>query len=204
MQLSVRRWHVSSLRTVVLWLCAKVQRRAEEESANHMKTTFKKIAILVSICTLTALGRAIAAGQATTTTYDDTEFKQGELSLSPFGTYVDKAGGKWGAGAALTYYVLQNVGIGASTYWTELKGTFFDNVEAEGYFRLPLFKSIAPYAVGGVGYQFDRRYWFETIGVGVDFRAFKRFDAFSDVQWRIANNSTKNGAFLRVGVRYTF
>src|SRR5262249_4363197 len=126
---------------VILWLRLKVQRRAEEESANDMKRTFKNIAILASIWTITALDQAIAAGQATTTTYDDTEFHQGELSLSPFGTYVDQAGGKWGAGAALTYYLLQNVGIGASTYWTELKGTFFDNVEAEGYFRLPLFKS---------------------------------------------------------------
>jgi hypothetical protein len=130
-------------------------------------------------------------------------FNKGELNISPFATYVNQTGGKWGAGAALTYFIQENIGLGAATYWTDLGGTLFDNVEAEGYFRLPILKVVAPYAVGSVGYQFDHRYWFETIGAGVDFRPFKNIDAFSDLQYRIANSSALNGVFLRVGVRFT-
>jgi hypothetical protein len=131
------------------------------------------------------------------------KFNKGEWLLSPFGAYVDQAGGKWGAGLAATYYITDMIGIGGATYWTETGGTFFDNAEFEGYFRIPLFKRIAPYGLASIGYQFDRDYWFETIGVGADFRLFKRLDAFGDFQWRIADSShSGNGAFLRLGVRF--
>jgi hypothetical protein len=134
----------------------------------------------------------------------DFRFHKSELDFSGFGAYTDQAGGKWGAGAAATYYITERIGLGAATYWTETRGTFFDNAEAEGYFRFPVFKIIAPYAVGSVGYQFDRKYWFETVGGGVDFRPFKRLSAFSDIQYRISNNHDKSpgGPFLRIGARF--
>jgi hypothetical protein len=130
-----------------------------------------------------------------------------ELDLSAFGAYVDKLpGSKWGGGAALTFYPIKNIGIGASTYITDNKGTFFDNVEGEGYFRLPLLKIVAPYVVGGVGYQFDHDYVFETVGLGIDFRPFKNISAFGDAQYRISNKHeiTENGAFVRLGLRFAF
>ena len=99
---------------------------------------------------------------------------------------------------------MENVGVGGSTYWTDLEGTFIDNFEAEGYFRIPIFKRIAPYAVGGLGYQFDHDYWFETLGVGVDFRVFKRITAFSDIQYRFVNSSSRDGALIRLGARFSF
>jgi hypothetical protein len=161
--------------------------------------------------TLCAMGLgviAVLSQVATLTAADEEEsrFQKGEKDVSAFGAYIDQAGGKWAAGAALTYFITDKIGVGGSTYWTETGGTFFDNAEAEGYFRLPLFNRLAPYAVGGVGYQFDRHYWFETIGAGLDFRAFKRWDAFSDVQYRISNSSGKShdGAFVRLGVRFSF
>lgn len=130
------------------------------------------------------------------------EFAKGEFNLSPFGTYVDQAGGRWGAGVAGTYFLTDKIGIGAATYWTDTGGTFFDNLIFEGYFRLPL-KRVAPYAVAALGYQFDHTYWFETIGGGIDFRAFKRLDAFADLQWRFANSDKSgNGALLRFGLRF--
>jgi hypothetical protein len=135
---------------------------------------------------------------------EDARFHRGEWDLSPFATYVDKTGGKWGAGAAVTWFPLENVGIGAATYWTDSKGTFFDNAEVEGYFRLPLLRVVAPYAVASVGYQFEHDYWFETIGGGVDFRPFKNLAAFADAQFRIANDSNRNGAFVRLGARLSF
>lgn len=173
-----------------------------------MKRPTKTISALLTLVLVTVLGQAIVQAQTNTTTTSASEpdeglqFQKGEFNISPFGTYVDQVGGKWGAGVAGTYFITDKLGVGAATYWTQTGGTFFDNIEFEGYFRLPL-KRIAPYGVASLGYQFDRSYWFETIGAGVDFRAFKRLDAFADVQWRIANTSISgNGAFLRVGVRF--
>ena len=165
----------------------------------------KYLACLGVMAALGALAQTNTTAQTASSSGDeDIRFKQGEFDFSPFATYTDQTGGKWGAGAAVTYFLLRNVGIGAATYWTQLGGTVFDNVEFEGYFRIPVFERIAPYAVASVGYQFDRDYWFETLGGGVDFRAFKKLTAFSDLQWRIANSSASNGAFLRLGVRLTF
>src|SRR5215470_15825750 len=85
---------------------------------------------------------------------DDSRFRAGEWDVSPFATYVDKEGDKWGVGASLTYYLNQYFGFGASTYWTDFGGTFFDNVAGEGYLRITIFKSLAPYGVESIGYQF--------------------------------------------------
>ena len=131
---------------------------------------------------------------------EEMRFHPGEFELSPFGTYIDKEGGKWGAGASLSYFITDKIGVGATTYWADFGGTFFDNLAGEAYFRLPLFKIIAPYAVGGIGYEFETQEWFETLGLGVDFRPFKNISAFGDVQYRFANDS-KDGVFLRLGVR---
>ncbi len=154
--------------------------------------------------TLTILTSFVCFSAVTALAQDeDLRFRPGEFDLSPFATYVDKTGDNWGAGAALTYFVTDKLGIGASTYWTDLGGTVFDNAAGELYFRLPLFKIVAPYAVGSVGYQFDSDEWFETLGAGIDFRPFKKISAFSDVQYRFANE-TRDGVFLRLGVRFAF
>ena len=131
---------------------------------------------------------------------EETRFRIGELEVSPFATYVDKAGDDWGVGASLTYFVTDKIGVGATTYWSDFGGTFFDNLAGEAYFRLPMLKVLAPYAVGGVGYQFDQKEWFGTLGAGVDFRPFKNISAFSDIQYRFVSE-TRDGVFLRLGVR---
>jgi len=133
----------------------------------------------------------------------DKRFHSGEIDLSPFGLYVDRAGGKWGGGAALTFYPIKNLGIGAATFMTDTKGTFFDNVQGEGYFRLPLLRIVAPYAVGSFGYQFDHDYSFETFGLGVDFRPLRNLGAFADGQYLVSNNHSKEGnsPFIRIGLR---
>src|SRR3974390_713694 len=76
-------------------------------------------------------------------------FHAGELDLSPYAVYIDKLpGSKWGGGAALTFYPIRVLGIGASSYLTNFKGTAIDNVEGEAYLRLPIGCLLAPYAVG--------------------------------------------------------
>lgn len=174
-----------------------------------MKPSKRIVTALLAVGLAATLGQGVVLAQTNTPSSnagsDQTmEFHKGEWNVSPFGAYSDQAGGKWGAGVAGTYFMTDKIGLGAATYWTDTGGTFFDNVEVESYFRFPL-KRIAPYGVVSLGYQFDRDYWFETIGVGVDFRAFKRFDAFTDFQWRIADSSRSgDGPFLRLGVRFSF
>jgi len=176
-----------------------------------MNETRRIVGYIVSLGAIAVISLSTSLGQTNTTTTSakdsdaDVRFRKGEMDLSPFGAYVDQAGGKWGAGAALTYFITDKIGICGATYWTDTGGTFFDNAIAEGYFRIPLLKIVAPYAVASIGYQFDRDYWFETIGAGADFRPFKRLNAFSDLQYRIADSSRSgNGAFLRIGLRFTF
>ena len=158
-----------------------------------------KKALIVVLSSLSLSVVSVAAQER------EPEFRKGEWQLSPFATYVDKSGDKWGVGTALTYFLTKRLGIGAATYWTDFSGTFFDNVEGEAYFRLAQFDRVAPYAVGSIGYQFDAGYWFETLGAGVDVRVFKKLTAFGDIQYRIANNSnSQDGIFLRLGARFSF
>src|SRR5262252_1694079 len=95
---------------------------------------------------------------------EEERFIVGEWDVSPFGTYVDKVNKSWGVGCSITYFVTDNIGVGGTTFWTDFGGTMFDNAAAEAYYRLPLFERFAPYAVGGVGYQFDSHEGFETFG----------------------------------------
>ena len=161
----------------------------------------KRLLSIRSSCLLAivaALSGLHATGQETAE-----RFQAGQWDLSPFATYVDKAGDNWGVGAAVTYYVTKNVGVGGSTYWTDFSGAFIDNLNAEGYFRIPIGNKVSPYAVGSVGYAFESSEWTTSIGGGVDFRFLKRISAFSDLQWRIAQD-TRDGAFLRLGARIAF
>jgi len=176
-----------------------------------MNETRKIIGYLMSAGAITLLSWSTSLAQTNTTTAatkdtdEDVRFHKGEMDVSPFGVYVDQAGGKWGAGAALTYFITDKIGIGGATYWTESGGTFFDNAEFEGYFRIPVLKVLAPYALASIGYQFDRQYWFQTFGAVVDFRPFKRIDTFIDLQWRIADSSRSgDGLFVRIGARFSF
>ena len=157
-----------------------------------MKRTLPLLAFLLLLTTLAARAQE-----------EESRFRPGEWDVSPFATYVDKSGGDWGVGAALTYFINRNIGVGATTYWTDFGGTFFDNVEGEAYYRIPLFKRLAPYAVGGVGYQFASEEWFGSLGGGLDFRAFEHLDAFSDIQYRFANE-TRDGVAIRLGLRFAF
>jgi len=153
---------------------------------------FNAVVCALGLCTLTVCGQEVAD-----------RFQAGEWDVSPFATYVDKKGGDWGLGASVTYYLTRNIGVGASTYWTDFGGTFFDNLYGEAYFRLPIGRRVSPYAVGSAGYVFENNEWSATLGGGIDFRAFKKISAFSDIQWRFVEHS-REGAFLRLGVRIAF
>ena len=158
-----------------------------------MKT---RLTLIASVLCLSAL--PVLADEA-----GDERFHPGEWEVSPFLTYVDQTGDDWGAGATVSYFLSKQFGVGATTYWTDFNGTFIDNLAAEGQFRLPLLKMLAPYAVASIGYEFETEEFFETFGGGIDFRPFKNISAFSDIQYRIANE-TQNGVMIRLGIRFNF
>ena len=132
------------------------------DSSQRNREIMKKISLL--FCTALSFVSTCALAQG------DTRFREHEWELSPFLTYVDKAGDQWGLGTSLTYFLTDRIGVGAATFWTGTGGTFIDNLAGEAYFRLPIFEALAPYAVGSFGYQFDSSEWFETLGGGLDFR----------------------------------
>ena len=158
---------------------------------------FKLSSLYVITCVL-GLSSLPLVGQET-----EERFRPGEWDLSPFATYVDKKGNDWGFGTSVTYFPIKNFGLGGSTYWADSGGALIDNLSFEAYLRLPIALTLAPYAVGSVGYDFENNERIMTLGGGVDFRVFKKLSAFSDIQWRFAKD-TKDGAFLRLGVRFSF
>jgi hypothetical protein len=189
-------------------------------------TSLLSFSSLVVLCQTTALGQPVYynSGQtnvvvqnntavvqtnvaATEETHEHDPFHAGELDLSPYAVYVDRIPGpKWGGGAALTYYPIRVLGIGASSYLTNFKGTGIDNVEGEAYLRFPMGCLIAPYGVGGAGYAFDTRNGFETVGLGLDVRPERIVGFFGDAQYRFSNNQerVKNGILVRIGIRFVF
>jgi hypothetical protein len=131
-------------------------------------------------------------------------FRAKESNLSLFGVYVDKAKDKWGGGVGLSYFLSTYVGLGAVTHFENFSGKFFDNVAGELYLRAPLAKlPIAPYAVGGGGYSWDNKDWFESAGGGIELRTKKSFGIFADVQWYWRENA-RDGLQARGGLRFSY
>src|SRR3974390_1510305 len=172
-------------------------------------TSLLGLSFLAVLCQATALGQTNVVIQTNAAAAEEKNdpFPACELDLSPYAAYIDRLPGpKWGGGAALTYYPIRVLGIGASSYLTNFKGTAIDNVEGEAYLRLPLGCLVAPYAVGGVGYEFDHDYGFETVGGGFGFRPLRHIGLFGDAQYRISNNDarSRDGILVRLGLRFSF
>ncbi len=157
-----------------------------------MKRTLSILAAVLCLGTMAAPAQEAEA-----------DFRKGEWQISRFAPYTDQNGDKWGLGTAVTYYLTKHFGFGGANYWTDFSGSFFDNLEGEGYFRITDVKRLNPYAVGSLGYQFDGQYLFGTFGAGVNFQALKKLTVFSDLQYRLAHDSN-DGVFLRLGVRFSF
>ena len=160
---------------------------------NTTKLLSVKAAVALAIATV-GLGVASAA--------DDSPFEGREWSLSAFGGWIDKEDSKLTPGAGLTYFLTKHFGAGAFTHWENYEGTFFDNISAEGYFRLPL-NRLAPYALVSFGYSFETEETFEAVGAGAEWRFAGKLGLFSDVRW-LFNNDTDDGIAIRAGVRWKF
>jgi hypothetical protein len=127
-------------------------------------------------------------------------FPPKESQLRVFGTYLNQADEKWGGGIGLDYFPSSYAGIGMSTHMENTGGTAIDNLTSEAYIRWPIEKwHMAPYAVGGGGYEFDKGHWFQSVGGGLEFRFSKRFGLFADWQYVFHHDYDDN--VIRAGIR---
>ena len=151
----------------------------------------------------TALSIIISIGAVSQVAADDL-FKEKELSLSAFGSYVDKDDSKVAPGAGVSYFLTKHIGVGAFTHWENYEGTFFDNMSAEAYFRFPLDRlNLAPYALAGVGYSFETEESFGMFGAGAEWRLNEKWGVFGDLRWQV-NDDTDDGIGVRFGLRLVF
>ena len=131
-------------------------------------------------------------------------FKENELSLSVFGSYVDKDDSDIAPGAGVSYFFTKHLGVGAFTHWENYEGTFFDNVSAEGHFRWPLDRlNLAPYGLVGFGYSFETEESFGMFGGGAEWRVNEKWGLFGDLRWQM-NDDTDDGVGVRFGLRLVF
>ena len=145
--------------------------------------------------TITLIAIALGLGSACGAQQNGSVFEAKELNLSVFGLYLDTPADKWGGGIGLDYYFTRNLGVGGGVQ-------LVDKISPAGefYLRLPLGTlSLAPYAVGTVGYRVDTDEWFQSIGGGAEWRFAKDVGLFVDSQWQF-NQHTKDGATVRVGL----
>ena len=130
-------------------------------------------------------------------------FQPSEPSVSLFGSWVDKRNSDFAPGLSAAYFFTRHLGVGASTFWENYEGKFFDNVSAEGYLRWPLQDmDLAPYGMAGLGYSFETSESFEMLGGGVEWRP-DRWGLFGEVRWQF-NNETDDGPGIRLGARLMF
>lgn len=127
-------------------------------------------------------------------------FPAKDSNLRLFGTYVGQANDKWGGGIGLDYFFSQYAGIGLSTHMENTGGTAIDNLVSELYVRYPIEKwKAAPYAVGGGGYEFGGKGWFQSVGGGLELRFKKRWGIFAD--WQYVFHDGYDDNVIRAGIR---
>jgi hypothetical protein len=130
-------------------------------------------------------------------------FGPGEFNILGYGMYIDRETGDedWRGGVELNYFMTRNVGFGITTHWEDFKGSFFDNVAGDLYFRFPLERlPVAPYLVGTGGWEFETDRWFGGGGGGLDWRFSKAVGIFGDVQWLFYEYG-HDGIAVRAGLR---
>lgn len=151
-----------------------------------------KLLLLAAAAALTLGNQAQAEGL----------FNSKELSLMGFGTYADRQEDSWGGGVGLSYFVTRHIGLGASTHWENVTGSFIDNLSGDAYFRIPLGDlPVAPYAVGSAGYNWELDHWLFGVGGGAEARLNETVGIFGDVQYVFKEGGDKDGVLVRFGFR---
>jgi hypothetical protein len=112
--------------------------------------------------------------------------------------------GRVGAGAGVNYFFTRHIGMGWEAYSQNTSGVFVDNGSMNLLFRLPLGETgLAPYGMGGGGYQFDVKQGVAQAGGGLEFRFTRNIGIFADARYVWAER-TDNFGVGRFGLRLAF
>lgn len=141
-------------------------------------------------------------------------FKDMEFQLDLFGSYTDAAdrsqyGDGFGGGIALNYFFMRYLGVGVDTnlYDGDVNGAW--NFSGSLIARYPIEAGgvcLAPYVLGGGGYQVDGSgdgTW--HAGGGLEWRAVpQKLGIFAEGRYTWAGDDDNNSAQARLGVRFVF
>jgi hypothetical protein len=97
------------------------------------------------------------------------------------------------------------VGIGADAWSEDKTGKFIDDVSGNLIVRFPIANTgLAPYVMGGGGYQFDRvSQSFGQFGGGIEIRFNPHVGIFVDARYLVTRRTSDYG-LGRAGLRFSF
>jgi hypothetical protein len=113
---------------------------------------------------------------------------------------------RFGGDAGASFFFTKYIGIGGDGFAaTGHNGSFVNTALGNLIFRVPIGNTgIAPYLIGGAGYQFEH---IDQIvgggGVGLELRLVPHFSIFADARY-LAAVKTPDYGFARAGVRISF
>jgi len=171
------------------------------------------IATFGAVC-LTARSEGNASGR-----WDSSQFyRPNELSIDLFGSgsigqqTIDSFSGsrvtedvRLGAGVGINCFFTRHFGLGGEAYTENTADHLVDSASLNLLCRFPIGESgLAPYLLGGGGYQFDViEQWLVNAGAGLEFRFHKNWGLFFDARYVFAEE-TENYGVGRAGVRLSF
>ncbi len=165
-----------------------------------------------------AVGAEVTTNEQFQSSSHSDYYRANELSIDAFGSAsmgkysIDHLSGarvrhdtRLGAGVGVTYFINRYFGLGADIYSEDTRGSFIDSTSVNLIARLPLGQSgFAPYAFGGVGYQFDmNKVWFGQFGAGLEYRFTRNIGAFLDARM-VFPDETGDYGLARLGLRFSF
>jgi len=133
------------------------------------------------------------------------KFRNQEFSMDLFGSYLDVDGGKssWGGGVGLNYFFGRYIGIGGDAFMQDDGRQFVNSTTGSLILRFP-FASVAPYAFGGGGWNFDPKGVAVVHGGGgIEFRLNPHTGIFGDARY-VFTDKTRDYILARAGVRFSF
>lgn len=141
-------------------------------------------------------------------------YRANEFAVSTFATYQaagqQTGDSEWGAGIQADFFVTKNLGVSLATSKDRFdSGAFFQNLSIGPVIRLPIKDTgVAPYAIGGIGFDFDHQNdRFYYAGGGVEYRFTKHLGVFADGQYRwrdYLGGGDSGQTLVRSGLRWAF
>jgi hypothetical protein len=156
---------------------------------------------LASLALLALLTLPALAGEP-----DSTYYRPLEVAIDTFvgaehdRNNLDRMNGN--AGAGIQYYHTESLGFAMHTSF-DREGQLLDRGQIGPRFRLPMGR-LAPYVLGGIGYDFTIRQEYYFGGGGLEVRLSPRLGVFAEGQYNYVTDGGERDVTSRVGLRFAF